>query len=618
MIGGDRLIFEGMNKDEAIEKAMEYFQCQGHRLKVVEVIKPHKKIMGFKKMPGSYDIQMMKEEDDEPKAADEHQNGTVEIRGGEVIITNPKGRGVYASIFLNHPQVIMTVNGEVRSGTETLREGDVVKFSFEDIPSKRVLSVDFSLDFLSAYLNVERFKGKRFFLEDMEKTFRGQISPREEEMDTEALDEAECIKVLMDYGVRPEWIRKENLKKACACKETIRVLGAEGVKPIQSRASDIRYCEEIFVKDISRGLEPVIFTGTQLAEKRSEAVMGVPGMDVKGNEITVLKVSDVTLEATDGAELRGNKIYALRDGRPYLKGGAIGVVPLLTVVGDLDKDTEDIDFDGDVVVKGNVQDNMVIKASGNIAIIGSVYHSELMAQQNVEIEGKIIGGRIQAGDESIVFSLLLSIIEKMIVVTEEIFSGLHMKDGGGVQGIMDSIHEGKEKIDLCIHEMDRISNLFNEKQRETLDKMKRSFAYCFKEIKLLHKEGFSELNDIYEMLKDMAEAMNIELQDQRVVRLVYAQNATITSSGDIIITGEGSYQAKLSAGNEIRYERPGNVVIGGTLVAGKYILAGVIGTPSEIETFCKVMDEEGDISGRFHKGTTLMIKDRIKEYMAIV
>jgi len=611
------MIFEAMNREEAIDKALEHFHCRAEKLKIVEIEKPHKKIMGFKKIPGRYEIEMIKEEN-VPKKADENQNGTIEIRSGEMIITNPLGRGVDASVFLNHPQMIMTVNGEARSGTQTLRAEDVVSFAFEDIRPKRHLTVDFSEDFLRAYLKVERIKGTRYSLKDLEKTFRAQISPHEEEIETDPLTEEECIKVLMDFGVLPEFIDRESLKKVCAAKDTIRVIAATGKAPVESRQTEIRYCDEIFVKDILRGLEPVISTGSLLAEKLSEAVMGVPGMDVKGNEINVQKVTDRDIEATEGAEMRGNRIYALRDGRPYLKNGQVGVVPLLTVVGDLDKDTEDIDFDGDVVVKGNVQDNMVIKASGNISIIGSVYHSEINAHQNVEIQGKIIGGRIHAGDENSAFNLLLTIIEKMIVVTEEIFSGLHLTEGKGVQGIMDSIHEGKEKIGLNLDEMDRISSLFNEKQKETVDKLKRSFAHCFKEIRLLHKEGFIELNDIYEMLKSMAEAMRLELLDQRVIKLVYAQNATITSSGDIIITGEGSYQAKLSAGNEIRYERPGNVVIGGTLNGGKYIRAGVIGTPSEIETFCKVMDEEGDILGRFHKGTTLMIKDRIREYMAIV
>jgi hypothetical protein len=52
-------------------------------------------------------------------------------------------------------------------------------------------------------------------------------------------------------------------------------------------------------------------------------------------------------------------------------------------------------------------------------------------------------------------------------------------------------------------------------------------------------------------------------------------------------------------------------------MAGKNIRAGIIGTPSEIETFCKVMDPQGEITGRFYKGTTLVIRDRLKEYIAI-
>ncbi|HSR03147.1 MAG TPA: FapA family protein, partial [Proteiniclasticum sp.] len=342
-----------------------------------------------------------------------------------------------------------------------------------------------------------------------------------------------------------------------------------------------------------------------------------PGVDVKGNDINVLEVKDRDIEATDGAEQIENKIYAIKDGRPYLKNGKVGVVPLLTVVGDMDKDTEDIDFDGDVVVKGNVQDNMVIKATGNISIIGSVYHSEILSHQNVEIKGKIIGGRIQAGDEDSALHVLLPLVEQMIIITLEIFNGLQIKDGRNVQDIMDSIHEGKEKMDGVVLEIEKVSSLFNETQMKIVEELRKALVHCFKEIKLLHKEGFIELNEIYERLQELENRIKEELSDERVVKVVYAQNATIASSGDIIITGEGSYQAKLSAGNEIRYERPGNVVKGGTLVAGKFIRAGVIGTPSEIETFCKVMDEEGDISGRYYKGTTLMIRNRIKEYIAI-
>lgn len=71
---------------------------------------------------------------------------------------------------------------------------------------------------------------------------------------------------------------------------------------------------------------------------------GIPGVDVKGAEIKVQKVMDEELKSAEGAFLDGNAVYAERDGRPYLKKGEIGVVLLLIVVGDLDKDTKNITF----------------------------------------------------------------------------------------------------------------------------------------------------------------------------------------------------------------------------------------------------------------------------------
>lgn len=612
------MIIQALTREEAVELALSHFKCSEDSLIVKVIEKPHKKMMGLKKAPGRYEIEMKVEEktskDSLPK---EDEHGSVEIHDGKITVKNPRGRGSEPSLFIKHPQMTLLVNGEEKSGNVTLREEDEVSYTLIDIEPKVHVSLEMSEDNLIAYLKIDRVKGKHYSLEDHEKTHRASLVLVEEDTSADALTLEECRKILEDTGVLPEFIDEKALESACEALESIRVPAARGRAPVKSEAAKINYCNEIHVKDILRGLEPVITKGTLLAEKVSEAVQGTPGMDVKGNDINVLEVKDRDIEATDGAELIENKIYAVKDGRPYLKSGKVGVVPLLTVVGDMDKDTEDIDFDGDVVVKGNVQDNMVIKATGNISIIGSVYHSEILSHQNVEIKGKIIGGRIQAGDEDSAFHVLLPIVEQMISITLEIFNGLQMEGGRSVQDIMDSIHEGKEKMDGVLLEIEKVRSLFNETQMKIVDELRKSLEHCFKEIKLLHKEGFIELNEIYERLQELEKRMKEELSDERVVKVVYAQNATIASSGDIIITGEGSYQAKLSAGNEIRYERPGNVVKGGTLVAGKSIRAGVIGTPSEIETFCKVMDEEGEINARYYKGTTLMIRNRIKEYIAI-
>jgi uncharacterized protein (DUF342 family) len=283
----------------------------------------------------------------------------------------------------------------------------------------------------------------------------------------------------------------------------------------------------------------------------------------------------------------------------------------------LDKETDDIDFDGDVVVKGNVQDNMTIKASGNVKIIGSVYHSQIFALQNIEVEGKVIGGRLQSGDESSIFHVIVNIVEAMIIEIEKIFKGLHQIEVKDVREILEIINTGKENLDELIKEMERSSVSMNAAQLETLNELKKSIRHAFLEIKLLHQKGFTELNEIYQTLVDYKEIMDEEIEDTKVLKVKYAQNATVNSSGDIIITGEGSYQSNLVAGREIMYEKPSSVVKGGTMIAGKQINAGIVGTPSEISTFCKVLDGEGDIKGRFYKGTTLVIKNAQREYVAI-
>ena len=216
------------------------------------------------------------------------------------------------------------------------------------------------------------------------------------------------------------------------------------------------------------------------------------------------------------------------------------------------------------------------------------------------------------------FQTLLPIVEKVILVIEAMFTGLQLTEGRTVQDIMDNISKGKEEIEVLFQEIEQIEEIFTPHQLQVVEEIEKNFAYVFKEIRLLHKEGFIELNTVYERLLSMAEMMKEELLDARLIKVYYAQNATLKSSGDVEITGDGSYQSSIVAGNEIRFTKFASVVKGGTLVAGRFIKAGIVGTPSEIQTFLKVLDREGDITGRFYKGTTLMRKDELKDYAAIL
>lgn len=609
------MIFEANSKEEALKEGAKHYECEKSQLKVVEIEKPSTKMMGILKVPGKYQVHLLSQGENVKAEKTNKDHGTISVKNKVVTIKNPKGKGSKASVYLRHPQVSLYINDELAESVKSVDEDDVLTFTFESIQPSVRTTVSFSDDDLKAYFTVHKEEGKQFEIKDIEETSRGDLQVEEIVISPEPLVYEDCVKILKDFGVKESFINKDAVMKAINSEGTTKVLVAMGEDAVKSEKTKITYCDEIFVKEVSEGLEPVVTVGTILAKKYEKAKEGIPGIDVKGKPITVEKVEDIMLEVEDGAVVRGDCAYAALDGRPYVKGGKIGVIPLLTMVGDLGKDNENITFDGDVIVKGNVMDNMEITATGNITILGSVYHSTITSDSNVEIIGKIIGGKIRAGDQNAMYKALLPIAEEMIEEIQLIFQGLKMENGEGVKELMETINKGQDKLGACIIQGNKLAVMMGDEQRNELDQMKQKLKKCFMEIKLLDKAGFEKLNEIYSHLLDKVAMMREEVADEKLVKLLYAQNAVISSSGDIVFTGKGSYQSDLSAGCEITFESMSSVVKGGTLIAGKFIRAGVVGTPSEITTYCQVLDSEGDITGRFYKGTKLMVRNMTKEYV---
>ena len=615
--GGEVMKFEAFSKEEALKAAAKHFECNESKLDVVILEQPTTKMMGLRKVPGKYNINLIGEHEVKEEVPESRGNGSISVKDGVIRVKDPVGTGAKASVYLRHPQVSLIINGEPQVNVKPVSEEDEITFTFEHVkPSVRTL-VTFSDDDLKAYLTVHKEYGKEFSISDLEETFRGELKVEEKVIPPKNPTYRECVDILLDFNVQESLINENALMKAITAEGTTKVLVAMGKEAVESEKTKITYCDEILVKEVSEGLEPVVKTGTLLAKKVGKAREGIPGVDVKGKPINVAKVEDEILEVESGAVLKGDSIFAALDGRPYLKGGLVGVIPLLTMVGDLGKDNDNIKFNGDVVVKGNVMDNMEINAAGNITILGSVYHSTLISDNNVEIKGKIIGGRIRAGDQNAMYKAVLPVVEEMIEEIQLIFQGLKMENGEGVKELMETINKGQIKLTNCLDEGSKLAVMMDDNEVREIESMKQRIGKCFREIKLLNKEGFEKLNEIYSILLDKAEMMRQEVSDERMVKVIYAQNTVISSSGDIIFTGKGSYQSDLSAGHEIKFESMSSVVKGGTLIAGKFIRAGVVGTPNEIETHCQVLDGEGDITGRFYKGTKLMIKNMMKEYLPI-
>ena len=134
------------------------------------------------------------------------------------------------------------------------------------------------------------------------------------------------------------------------------------------------------------------------------------GTDVFGNAIPATDGNPVELKITQNIEPRENdkgitEYYSRIDGQILFENDKLDMEPLFIVEGDLDLETGNIDFLGNVLIKGSVEDKFIVKAGGDIEIRGNVGASAIHAGRDVYVKGGVINrgnGEIRAGHNVVV------------------------------------------------------------------------------------------------------------------------------------------------------------------------------------------------------------------------
>ncbi len=112
-----------------------------------------------------------------------------------------------------------------------------------------------------------------------------------------------------------------------------------------------------------RGNIPYVKKGDLLA-KKTPIKEGRTGMDIFGTPILVEEPMDPVFVSGSGTETQeeGLEIYAAIDGQPHVDAlGTITVNPELMIKGDVDFETGNIDFNGNIVVTGTIKEGFTIK-----------------------------------------------------------------------------------------------------------------------------------------------------------------------------------------------------------------------------------------------------------------
>lgn len=122
-------------------------------------------------------------------------------------------------------------------------------------------------------------------------------------------------------------------------------------------------------KDLN--LFTVVGQGDLLAEKLPPT-QGTPGVDILGQPIMPKPGKDTPLPLGKNVHAEDNKIYASMAGQLQFANGKLHISPVIEIKGDVDLSTGNIEFVGNVLVRGSVQTGFTVKADGNVEIGGSV------------------------------------------------------------------------------------------------------------------------------------------------------------------------------------------------------------------------------------------------------
>lgn len=142
----------------------------------------------------------------------------------------------------------------------------------------------------------------------------------------------------------------------------------------------------------------------QLLAKKIPATQGIDGVTVTDEIVKAKDGLDYPIKAGKNVVVDkiSQAVYSLIDGQVSMTNDKINVFPVYEVNGDLDFGIGNIDFVGNVVIRGNIPAGFRVKSGGDIRVTGGVEGADLEAGGSIEINSGITAqhkGLIKAGKD---------------------------------------------------------------------------------------------------------------------------------------------------------------------------------------------------------------------------
>jgi predicted RNA-binding protein Jag len=622
------VIINGKSTKDAINKGMKIYRCKAGELKIHTIKKPKHALFGLVKKEGEYRVELADAKRKE-ECQDKNIDGGIEIVSGKAVVSDPVGDGRYAAIDPCDANVEVYLNGSKINSVSVVTQKDVIEFRPAVKEAVTEVKAELSEDGMQAVLTVTKAPGKQYYVEDVPKTRLLKVLSGCKETPAPDATMERCIQELERIKVALKFIDKNAIKRLLEQPDGGSAVVAEGIYPIDGRPSRVKYLFEsdkirnpAFETDdevdlLDHTILPTVEVGQVLAIKEIHAIPGRDGETVTGEPVKAKPPMEIPFKAGKGTVLldRDTRIVSACSGRPIIKNGTVSVIPLLVIPGDVCPETGNVYFNGDVYIKGSVMDNMKVVADGNITVSGSVLQAALFAGGNVDIHGNIISSSITAG-KGVVDSLCVmpKIREILNIIKKDFYDANSEVWLNGYRKMIERhpglYSERKKSLDKIAEDIKKIAgflpDLTSEMVNEILEQLYKTYATG-------SAVSVGQIQKLNERIQQYIKVVSYSEDKGADIRLRYAQNSILQASDSTQVLGRGTYQTDIIAKNAISFLKPNSVILGGTLIAGKRISMGIVGSPHGITTHCKVLDENGKIeAAHIYSNTVIVINGKKK------
>ncbi|AGX44945.1 DUF342 domain-containing protein [Clostridium saccharobutylicum] len=600
------LIFSSASLDQCLQKASNQLSISKESIKYI--IKKEEKRFFKRKI----EIEVLLDETENDINIDKNEiielskQGTDEeafgarVEDGKIIIKDFEKSNDIITIK-SCEGVDLFINDQKCGNITPVTVNDKIEYKFEEVDAIRNANIYITKDNMEAYITIKSIPKYEYRLIDQgyckNLTLIKEVT---NEIHVPQYSVSELKEILSAKGIK-YGIIEEELRKVCNENEVNNVLVAKGL-PVQNDISEeirvlfkesdelVKYNDlEEKIDYRNRYLIAHAKAGDIIGEKIPGKI-GKDGTDIFGSPIKKELASKLTFKIGSGCKLEDDKIIATIEGKPCFRAGIFSVNKLYKV-DDVNLQTGNINFVGNIEVGGNVCESMEVISGNEVFVVKNVDTAKIKAAGQIVIGGNVIKSTIITGCENIERKKYLdNLLKYKKNIIDLIFFGKQIK----ASNLLDKKSDGEIIKILIENKFKALSKLskeiFNYNLSEGFHEFDMTAFIINKLIGMgpLKIKGFVELEDFEETLEHEIETMELLEVIPADIYVQYVQGSTIESSGSVYVQGKGQYNSNIKSLNNIEFTNENAVCRGGVLTAGSEIKIKTVGSEAGIITVLKV------------------------------